>query len=195
MKKIAMMSLFACSAVSVLSAADLVAFENSGFEEDKTYWEGGGTVVSSQKHSGEKSLMLEKGYILTSPGKGKMPVIEPGKNYKFSGWIKVEGCEANGVSVQAVCLGGPNEGDVKWLGGWLAGSAPQKIHDNGHSPALIATGGTHDWKKFEVAIPSAQIPENTKSLMIYLRRDATGAPQGKAYFDDIEVILDKSVQN
>nr|MDQ3624180.1 hypothetical protein [Verrucomicrobiota bacterium] len=113
--------------------------------------------------------------------------IEAGHDYRVGVWIKTDGCEDEGVSVTAVRLGGPGERDSKSIGGWLEGANPQFIHDNGASAALLATGGTHDWKKFEANIPADQLNGGTRVLFIYLRHDAQAEPRGKAYFDDLTV--------
>lgn len=162
---------------------------NGGFEAGKSPWEGPGKVVSDVKHSGEKSMLIEKGAVYHQPAKKQMIFgVVPGYDYKVVVWIKTEGCQKNGVGVAAVCLGGPGEKDQKWLGGWLGGEIPRMVMDAGQSPAIIATGKTHGWKKFEAIIPADQLNPKTKALFIYLRHDfKKGDATGKAWFDDLKV--------
>lgn len=164
-----------------------VAVDNGDFEKGMDNWEGKGAIAADVKHGGEKSMLLERGYVYQPPGKGRLCWIQPGFDYRVSVWIKSDGCEEQGVSITAVRLGGPGERDSKWIGGWLEGANPHFIHDNGASPALLATGGTHYWKKFEADIPASQLNAETRALFIYLRHDAQPEPKGKAYFDDLTV--------
>ena len=162
---------------------------NGGFEDGKAPWEGSGKVVSDVKHSGKNSILIKKGCIYHKPASKKMIFgVVPGYDYKVVVWIKTDGCQKNGVGVTAVCLGGPGEKDQKWLGGWLEGELPRMVMDKGQSPALIATGKTHGWKKFEAIIPADQLNAQTKALFIYLRHDFKGKDAtGKAWFDDLKV--------
>ncbi len=174
-------------AVLAAAPAEPVAVDNGDFEKDMDNWEGKGVIAADVKHGGEKSMRIEKGHVYQPPGKQRLIWIPPDFDYRVSVWIKSDGCEDQGVSVSAVRLGGPGERDHKWIGGWLEGANPQFIHDNGASPAILATGGTHDWKNFEAEIPAAQLSAETRALFIYLRHDAQPEPKGKAYFDDLTV--------
>ena len=163
-----------------------VAVDNGDLEKGMDNWEGAGVIVDV-KHGGAKSLLLVKGHVYQPPGKKRLIWIGPGHDYRVSVWIKTDGCEDQGVSVSAARLGGPGERDSEWIDGWLEGANPQFVHDDGASPALLATGGTHDWKKFEADIPASQLDAETRALFIYLRHDAQPKPKGKAYFDDLTV--------
>lgn len=159
---------------------------NGDFEDGMDNWEGAGEISTAERHAGERSLCLRKGHVYQPPGNKQLIWVEPGRSYKISVWIKCDGCAPDEVTVMAGALAGPNRGDVK-ASGWLQGIAPKYVHDNGHSPAVIATGGTHDWKKFEAVIPAYQLPEDVRALFPYLRHDARPDPAGAAYFDDVSV--------
>ncbi|HCE44056.1 MAG TPA: hypothetical protein DET40_10955 [Lentisphaeria bacterium] len=174
----------------LLASETEVAVTNGGFEDGMGPWEGAkGTVkvVEDQKHSGAKSLLIEKGHAYMAPHKGAIFGVTPGNAYRIEVWIKTEGCPKNSVGMTGVCLGGPGEKDTKWLGGWLSGELPRMVMDAGQSPALIATGGTHDWEKFEAVVPADQINASSKAFMIYLRNDFNKESTGKVWFDDLKV--------
>lgn len=174
---------------AALSAhATIIDVVNNGFERGRENWEGRGIVTDDEHHTGSKSMAIESGCIYQPPGKKRLIWIDPNHDYRIRVWIKSKDCKPNGVTVMVACLGGPGEKDTKWLGGgWLKGATPKFVHDNGASPAILATGGTHDWQQFEAAIPSSQLGSQTHALLIYLRHDARTTPEGVAYFDDLEV--------
>lgn len=174
------------TSASERDAAGRVFVDNGDFEKGLDNWEGRGVIVTEVKHGGDHSLLLERAYVYQPPRNQRLIWIEPGHDYRVNVWVKCDGCEEQGVSVTAACLGGAGEHDRKWISK-LQGANPQYIHDNGASAALVATGGTHDWKKLEAHIPANQLSKETRALFIYLRHDAQKEPRGKAYFDDLTV--------
>jgi hypothetical protein len=164
-----------------------VKVANASFEDGLSFYEGPNGHISNIAHTGKSSLLLEKGYALPSMADGKQPLIKPGHDYRFSVWIKTDGCDKDGASVMAVCLGGPNADDRNWLGGWMEGALPVFVQDNGASPSLFATGGTHGWKHFSVGILASQINPQAKVLLFYLRHDTNPESKGKVYYDDIQI--------
>ena len=183
------------AAVSIVSAAmvadgdEPVKVDNGDFESGHDNWEGPGVhkVIDDEEHGGTRSLVVESGHVFQPPAAGRLIGIEAGSDYRVSVWIKCDGCGDREATVMAVCRGGPAERDSQWLGKWLTGTNPQHVHDGGRSPAILATGGTHDWKELTTVIPAAQLHAQTQALSLYLRHDAKPDAIGKVWFDDVLV--------
>ncbi|MFW6060046.1 MAG: DUF4838 domain-containing protein [Phycisphaeraceae bacterium] len=171
-------------------AGEPVTVRNGGFEQGGQGWgvKGQGGVVDDTAHTGRRSLRLDRGHALQRPTADQLSPIEPGHDYRLSIWIRTEDVSEHGATLMAVCRSAGEGNGTKWLGGWLEGSAPRFVHDNGASPAIIATGGTHDWKQFETFIPASQLHDKTRYLSIYLRHDAHKKDTtGTAWFDDLTI--------
>jgi hypothetical protein len=188
MMAMGLFALFLC-AQAWAAQDELLPVIDGGFEADKSAWVGG-DIVSTEHHTGEKSLALGSGFAYQSPS-GMIP-IKPGFDYRLHVWIKCDGCNAQDVAVSALLHGdGYNATNSTSFGGiigsWLEGATPAFVMDGGKSPALLSLGGTTGWKAYSADIPASQIPSATKALQIYLRHDVGSAPKGTAYFDDLSI--------
>ena len=171
---------------SVLFASD-VPVDNGDFEKGLDNWQGSGKIVGEERHSGEKSLMLENGHAFQPPNEKHLIPIEPDFDYKISIWIKATDMEDSLATVTGFFRGGQDKEELSLLGGLIKGVSPEMVQESGTMPALISTTDTKGWVKFEAGIPAEQIPVDAKALSIYLRHDAGGVSKGKAYFDDLAV--------
>lgn len=167
--------------VSVGHTATACRVVNGGFEDGAAGWENAPQVVSVEPHGGAHALVLAKGYVFQSPS-ALIPVA-PGHDYRLKIWIRTDGCESNGVGVCAMW----RAQDRKTLAGhgWIEGTAPSFVMDQGQSPVLAVTGGTHAWQEFTVVIPALQLPAEARFLHLYLRHDLQKKSTGAAWFDDL----------
>ncbi|PTY03432.1 hypothetical protein DB346_05995 [Verrucomicrobia bacterium LW23] len=139
---------------------------NGDVEKGKVAWWGQGKweVVEGPGTGGSdggKALRVDSGFICQD----KLPVAAR-KNYRVSMQIKSDGAPEGTVFVQTSFRG---------VDGW---QGPIQVAGE---PAIIATGGTHDWKPFSIVI---SVPSDATALNLYLRKK-DGA--GYALYDNVRI--------
>ncbi len=169
----------AAAAVLLYAAAGVAAEEanrltNPSFEEpaegtpQPAGWSGDPAVYrrdAAVARTGSASLRFANDDPARYRLAGQRVPLEPGRTYRFSGWVKTEN------------LAGPDSGAtfcIEWSdrdGKWLGGSYPSGI------------SGTSDWTRIS---GMAHVPDDAgaSTFSCYVRRGMTGT----AWFDDVEVV-------
>jgi len=140
-----------------------------GFEDGlKEWWPPSkeGTFLDGQiKHGGEQSLRLERGVKSRHVSRGF--AIDPIRSYRLSVWIR---CKTPGRSkpVQIRALEFSKGKPVGWH----------------RRESLLATGGDHDWSRFEIDLEGFRAGVDSLSVYCHLEM----GEKGKAWFDDLSVV-------
>lgn len=145
------------------------AIVNGDFEKGAAGWWGDGLKapggVVAEGEGGGKCLKLAGGYACQDK-----IALEPGQKLRLTFSVKCEGAPEAAVAVQVSYRGGDIQpgwyGAAKWNG----------------EPALLVTGGSHDWKSFSVEIAS---PAGATQLLLYPRK--TAGSSGFAWFDNVKI--------
>lgn len=149
------------------TVAAAAILKNGGFELGKVGWWGPGTwsVINEGAAVGKSALKIESGFACQD----KRPV-SGGQRYRVSMRVRSDGAPEGAVFVQSSYRGPGVE--PTWYG---------PTNANGE-PALLATGGTHEWKEFAVVV---EAPSGAEEILLYLRK-AEGTA-GVAFYDEVIV--------
>ena len=150
------------------------AVVNGDFEQGLSGWWGDAvgkktaSVAPDGSAGGGSSLRLASDWVCQD----KRPV-SGGRNCRISMRIRSEGADPGSVYVQLSFRGGGL--GPKWYG-------PRLLDLGGRSePVVLATGGTHGWRRFEVVVST---PAKASEVLVYLRKRGAA---GVAFFDDVSV--------
>ena len=155
---------------SAMSAEPLL--KNGGFQEGSKGWilPKPYTLENGRGRNGTVALSYERKspdeYLLAS----QKVLLEPGKRYRFSAWVKTEGVE-NGAAT--VCLE-----FFKKSGLWGGGMYP------------TGSDGTTDWTLVEGTARISPEAREAARLSLYLTKGATG----RAWFDDVKLVPDDQLR-
>ncbi|NOY80622.1 MAG: hypothetical protein GXP31_06410 [Kiritimatiellaeota bacterium] len=146
---------------------------NGGFEAGNNAWwhpkdRYGGQIDPQLRRHGLNSWRMDlkrfgKETIISSGG-----AVKPGRDHQVSVWIRcrnVAPADAVTVRVLQFALGKPN--------GWYTRDG---------NADLIHTGGSHDWYRFRINVPKAELRPDTDRLTVFLR--AAPGSNGTVWFDE-----------
>ena len=166
---------------TALSALVCVAAEplpkNAGFETPDAkgdgaadwslYWNGMWSVKRGEGRNGTAAL------ICADVGKGGWTTqwvdVEPGRAYRVEGWVRTEGVEGRGVCI-----------DFSWHDAYGT-----RIGTAATQPRVM---GTTAWTKVSLV---AFVPSSAAKRCL-LGTPVTGNTKGKAWFDDLRIVLQES---
>ncbi|MDD2710708.1 MAG: hypothetical protein PHV34_22235 [Verrucomicrobiae bacterium] len=147
-------------------------------------------IVTAESHGGSKSVKMSgTGPKYISNGDTLVKIAKE-KDYLFSCWIKTE--SVNGV----LATPADTEKAVKGKGIFVTLVAFNKKRGWIKELSLdqrIATSGTHDWRKFELVIPSARLPPETEYLGFWCYAPFNDA-EGIVEWDDFSLVDVKEPQ-
>ncbi|MHB1158505.1 MAG: DUF4838 domain-containing protein [Phycisphaerales bacterium] len=143
---------------------------NGGFENGQASWWGPGLQNSAgqimKENAAEGSACLK----LTSQWVCQDKInVEGGKNYRISMKVRCDQVPDGAAFVQMSFRG--ESVDPGWRG-------PYAAH---HEPAIVVTGGTHEWKEFSTVV---EAPAGADQMLIYLRKQGDA---GAVYYDDVKM--------